>query len=257
VAGRRHQQATIRGAKVRPRYLAAQDLELVTKDEQLDVFDIQTAAAPNERSEQRPEREVEKREGHGRRSSQPARESRHARTGTLQVSLPVIAAGGIATARGVAAALAAGADGVRLGTRFIAAAESDAHPAWVRAVIDAGAEDALVSSLFNVALPEPGPHRVLRSSIEAAETLADDHAGVLRLAGAEIPVPRFGAQPPTRDSTGALRRCRSTPANRRARCTPSRPAAEIMGDSAAAWPRAPDAGTVRREIAGLDGRKGT
>ena len=44
------------------------------------------------------------------------------------VAVPVVAAGGIATARGVAAALAAGADGVRVGTRFIAAAESDAHP---------------------------------------------------------------------------------------------------------------------------------
>ena len=120
------------------------------------------------------------------------------------VSLPIIAAGGIASARGVAAALAAGAQGVRVGTRFIASAESDAHPAWVRAVIDAAAEDAVVSSRFNVGLPEPGPHRVLRSSIEAAEALADENAGVLRLAGAEIPVPRFGAQAPTRDSTGAV-----------------------------------------------------
>jgi nitronate monooxygenase len=120
------------------------------------------------------------------------------------VSLPVIAAGGIATRRGVAAALAAGADGVRVGTRFIAAAESDAHPAWVAAVIDATAQDAVVSRAFNVGLPVPGPHRVLRRSIEAAEALADEQAGVVRLAGAEIAVPRFGAQPPTRESTGAI-----------------------------------------------------
>jgi hypothetical protein len=84
VASRRRQQCTIRGTKVRPCHLAAQDLELVTKDEQLDVLDVQTAAAPNERSEQRPEREVEKREGHGRRSSQPAREGRDTSIGTLQ-----------------------------------------------------------------------------------------------------------------------------------------------------------------------------
>ena len=55
------------------------------------------------------------------------------------VAMPVVAAGGIATARGVAAAFAAGADGVRVGTRFIAAAESEAHPAWVQAVLDAPA----------------------------------------------------------------------------------------------------------------------
>src|SRR3954447_2481665 len=120
------------------------------------------------------------------------------------VSIPVIAAGGIAPRRGVAAALAAGADGVRVGTRFIAAAESDAHPAWIGAVIDAPAEDAVVSTAFNVGLPEPGPHRVLRRSIVAAEALAGDQAGVVRLAGADIPVARFGAQPPTRESTGTI-----------------------------------------------------
>ena len=87
------------------------------------------------------------------------------------VTIPVIAAGGIATADGVAAALAAGADGVRVGTRFIAAEESDAHPAWVQAVIDAEADDSVVSTAFNTGMPRPGPHRVLRSSIEAAEAL--------------------------------------------------------------------------------------
>jgi nitronate monooxygenase len=148
------------------------------------------------------------------------------------VSLPVIAAGGIASARGVAAALAAGAQGVRVGTRFIAAAESDAHPAWVQAVIDAGAEDALVSYLFNVGLPEPGPHRVLRSSIEAAEAFADEQVGVLRLAGAEIPVPRFGAQPPTRDSTGAVEAMPFYAGQSAGAVGTIQPAAEIMADLA-------------------------
>jgi NAD(P)H-dependent flavin oxidoreductase YrpB (nitropropane dioxygenase family) len=120
------------------------------------------------------------------------------------VSVPVVAAGGIATARGVAAVLAAGADGARVGTRFIAAAESDAHPAWVAAVIGARPQDSVVSELFNAGLPQPGPHRVLRSSIDAAEALPGEQAGVLRLLGAEIPVARFGAQPPTRDSTGSI-----------------------------------------------------
>jgi len=148
------------------------------------------------------------------------------------VSLPVIAAGGIASARGVAAALAAGAQGVRVGTRFIAATESDAHPAWVQAVIDAGAEDALVSYLFNVGLPEPGPHRVLRSSIEAAEAFADEQVGVLRLAGAEIPVPRFGAQPPTRDSTGAVEAMPFYAGQSAGAVSTIQPAAEIVADLA-------------------------
>lgn len=120
------------------------------------------------------------------------------------VSVPVIAAGGIATTRGVAAAFAAGAEGVRVGTRFIASAESNAHPKWIQAVIDAGPEDSVVSHAFNVGLAEPGPHRVLRSSIEAAEALTDGEVGVVRLAGGEIPVVRFAAQPPTRESTGTI-----------------------------------------------------
>ena len=44
----------------------------------------------------------------------------------------------------------------------------------------------------------------VRGSIEAAEALTDDMAGVIRLAGSELPVPRFSPQPPTRDSTGAI-----------------------------------------------------
>jgi nitronate monooxygenase len=152
------------------------------------------------------------------------------------VSVPVIAAGGIATARGVAAALAAGAHGVRVGTRFIAATESDAHPAWVRALIDAAAEDAVVSVAFNVGLPEPGPHRVLRSSIEAAQALTGDEAGVLRLAGAEIPVARFGAQPPTRDSTGAIEAMPFYAGQSAGAVRAIQPAAEIMAELAAGVP---------------------
>ena len=71
-------------------------------------------------------------------------------------------------------------------------------------MIDADAEDAVVSSAFNAGLPQPGPHRVLRRSIEAAEALSGDEAGVVRLLGAEIPAPRFGPQPPTRESTGTI-----------------------------------------------------
>jgi hypothetical protein len=76
--------------------------------------------------------------------------------------------------------------------------------AAVAAVIGARPQDSVVSELFNAGLPQPGPHRVLRSSIDAAEALTGEQAGVLRLLGAEIPVARFGAQPPTRDSTGTI-----------------------------------------------------
>ena len=153
------------------------------------------------------------------------------------VSVPVIAAGGIATARGVAAAMAAGADGVRVGTRFIAASESDAHPEWVAAVLAAGAEDAVVSSAFNEGLPQPGPHRVLRRSIAAAEALGDEHAGVVRLAGAEIPAPRFGPMPPTRESTGAIAAMPFYAGQSAGAVTAVAPAAEIVAELRAGLPR--------------------
>ncbi len=152
------------------------------------------------------------------------------------VALPVVAAGGIATARGVAAAFAAGAEGVRVGTRFIAAIEADAHPAWVQAVLDAEAGDAVVSTLFNAGLPEPGPHRVLRSSIEAAEALSGDEVGVVRLAGAEIPVPRFGPQPPTRESTGTIRAMPFYAGQSAGAVHAVRPAAEIVAELATGLP---------------------
>ncbi|MBI4297923.1 MAG: nitronate monooxygenase [Chloroflexi bacterium] len=53
------------------------------------------------------------------------------------VSIPVVAAGGIADARGVMAALALGADGVCLGTRFMLTQESDSHPAVKEAIVKA------------------------------------------------------------------------------------------------------------------------
>jgi NAD(P)H-dependent flavin oxidoreductase YrpB (nitropropane dioxygenase family) len=125
---------------------------------------------------------------------------------------------------------------VRVGTRFIAATEADAHPAWVRAVVDAAAEDAVVSEAFNVGLPEPGPHRVLRSSIAAAEALTGDEAGVVRLAGAEIPVPRFGAQPPTRDSSGAVEAMPFYAGQSAGAVGAVQPAAEIVRELAAGLP---------------------
>ncbi|MDD3637411.1 MAG: nitronate monooxygenase [Bacteroidales bacterium] len=54
------------------------------------------------------------------------------------VNIPVIAAGGIATGRQMLAALALGAEGVQIGSRFVAATESSAHEAFKQAVVAAG-----------------------------------------------------------------------------------------------------------------------
>ncbi len=61
------------------------------------------------------------------------------------VSLPVIAAGGIADGRGFLAALALGAEGVQMGTRFVCSLECTAHPAYKQAIVKAKDRDTVVT----------------------------------------------------------------------------------------------------------------
>lgn len=61
------------------------------------------------------------------------------------VSVPVVAAGGIADGRGIVAALALGAQGVQMGTRFVCAQECVAHPKYKEAIVKAKDRDAVVS----------------------------------------------------------------------------------------------------------------
>jgi nitronate monooxygenase len=76
----------------------------------------------------------------------------------LEISpVPVLAAGGIATARGVAAVLAAGAAGAWVGTPFLACDESDAGDAVKRAVVDADSADTVYTRAFDIAQRTPWP----------------------------------------------------------------------------------------------------
>ena len=55
-----------------------------------------------------------------------------------QISIPLIAAGGIATGRGMLAAMTLGADGVQMGSRFAASTESSAHDEFKRTIVETG-----------------------------------------------------------------------------------------------------------------------
>ncbi|TLK57281.1 nitronate monooxygenase [Glutamicibacter sp. V16R2B1] len=68
---------------------------------------------------------------------------------------PVVAAGGIGTARGVAAALAGGAQAVWVGTRFITAAEASGHARFKDAVNAAGLDDTVYTRAFDIAQQLP------------------------------------------------------------------------------------------------------
>jgi len=64
------------------------------------------------------------------------------------VKIPVIAAGGIGDHRGFVAALAFGACGIQMGSRFIATEESEASPREKQRLLEAGDEDTLVTTVF-------------------------------------------------------------------------------------------------------------
>jgi NAD(P)H-dependent flavin oxidoreductase YrpB (nitropropane dioxygenase family) len=77
--------------------------------------------------------------------------------------VPVLAAGGIADGRGLAAALALGADGVLLGTRFLATDESPLHANFKQAIVDSDGHDTLLSEIPDVAAGKVWPGAMSRS----------------------------------------------------------------------------------------------
>jgi len=85
------------------------------------------------------------------------------------VSLPLIAAGGIATGRAMLAAFALGAEGVQVGTRFIASEESSAHPEFKKRIVEAGDGDTFLS------LKKVVPVRLLRNKFLETVQQMEDH----------------------------------------------------------------------------------
>ncbi len=74
------------------------------------------------------------------------------------VQVPVLAAGGIADGRAMLAAMALGADGVQMGSRFVCSVESSAHPAFKQHVVESAEGDTLLT------LKELAPVRLMRNA---------------------------------------------------------------------------------------------
>jgi enoyl-[acyl-carrier protein] reductase II len=74
-----------------------------------------------------------------------------------QLQIPLIAAGGIATGKAMLAAMVLGADGVQIGTRFVASEESSAHAAFKNVVVDAKEGDTQLT------LKELAPVRLVKN----------------------------------------------------------------------------------------------
>lgn len=126
---------------------------------------------------------------------------------------PVAVAGGVADARGLVAALALGAEAVVMGTRFLAATESSAHPVAKQKVVAATEEDTVSTTLFGHSWPN-APHRVIRTPFveqwlgqeaRGQESRPDEPViGRTRIGGQDVPVPRFFGLPPSTEATGDI-----------------------------------------------------
>jgi nitronate monooxygenase len=103
------------------------------------------------------------------------------------VKVPVVAAGGIADGRGIAAALLLGASAVQIGTGFLRCPEADIHPAWAAALGSCAPEDTIVSRVF---------------SGRAGRSIATGYVRAATSPGAPPPAP----YPTQRSLTAAMRR---------------------------------------------------
>jgi enoyl-[acyl-carrier protein] reductase II len=165
--------------------------------------------------------------------------------------IPVIAAGGITDGRGLAAALALGAEAVWCGTRFLASTEANAHADYKQRVVDARDGDTVISPLFGPSWP--APMRLFRNRVvrewagreqEAFARLAGSAIiGTFRTGSMEIPMDKFSTLLPTAETTGDLEEMALTMGESSANITDIRPAAEIVATMAR------EAEDVLRELA--------
>jgi NAD(P)H-dependent flavin oxidoreductase YrpB (nitropropane dioxygenase family) len=125
---------------------------------------------------------------------------------------PVVAAGGIADGRGLAAALALGAAGVWIGTRFLVSHEATIHPRYRERLLRANENDTVfLENLFDVRWPN-APHRTLRNqTVEAWEAAGRPPGGkrpgegeVIAKSRSRGPIVRYQSCAPSPDTEGDI-----------------------------------------------------
>jgi NAD(P)H-dependent flavin oxidoreductase YrpB (nitropropane dioxygenase family) len=126
--------------------------------------------------------------------------------------LPMLAAGGIVDGRGLAAALALGADGAVFGTRFLSSRESLGHSEYKQRLLTAHGSDTVHTKLFDIGWPDAA-HRVIRTpevaQWERAGSPPSGHRpgegesiATMNLGGVVSPLVRYAVYPPSEDVEG-------------------------------------------------------
>lgn len=115
----------------------------------------------------------------------------------------LVAAGGIGGPAEAGRALAAGADGVLLGTAFVVARESRAHGHFKSAVTAADASDTVITDAYEIGWPGRR-HRVLATAVTADPGQPKKFIGRTVVEGKPYLVPRFSAAVPTEATSGRI-----------------------------------------------------
>jgi NAD(P)H-dependent flavin oxidoreductase YrpB (nitropropane dioxygenase family) len=117
--------------------------------------------------------------------------------------VPVLAAGGIANGRGLAAVLCLGAHGGVAGTRFVASVESEAHPDYKQRLVNARNSDTTLCDTFHIGWPPDSPHRVLRNALTDGAPAPSGPIATMRRGEDTIDVPAFSSATPSIHVTGS------------------------------------------------------
>ncbi|WP_197321901.1 nitronate monooxygenase family protein [Saccharomonospora sp. NB11] len=149
----------------------------------------------------------------------------------------LVAAGGIGSPDEARRAVAAGADGVLLGTAFVAVEESHAHPYFKQAVTRAHGTDTVITDVYHVGWPSRR-HRVLATSVTATPEQPAKFIGRTVVGERSYLVPRFSAAVPTRTTTGRIEEMAMYCGLSCDAVTRERHAAEVVADFARVLPGA-------------------
>jgi NAD(P)H-dependent flavin oxidoreductase YrpB (nitropropane dioxygenase family) len=180
------------------------------------------------------------------------------RVRSLYPELPLVAAGGIADGRSMAAALCLGADAVWCGTRFLAAEEANACDAYKRRVEAACVGDTAITGIYGPEWPDQPMRAILTDGLraaigreaEAVTEAREEVMGTVTLGGECVSLPRYSAILPMRDFEGDIEQACLTAGQSAGNIRAVLPAARIVREMSE------EAEAVLADLASATRRKG-